>query len=376
MNQVDNSFLQLMRIALGNATRFCSPLSVEEWKWLLDMSAKQGVVGVTFSGVERLPKEQMPPLKILMDWLAVVRYIESENRHLNRVYVKVSEMFERDGKRACIVKGVSLGVLYPEPLRRQFGDVDVWMAGGYKAVIKYVRQKFPNVNGGHYGRHIEIEKDGVLVEVHFMPAELYNVQHYKYLQNFYREIESEPWNCRATLYEGGSIVVPKLSDSLIIVVVHLFSHLAVEGVGMKQVVDCYWLLKALDKSVEEGSADGLICNGKSADEIRMESMAFFRKLGIGRFVAALMYVLQQLGMDETQMLCVPDVKLGKRLLDEILDTGTVSVDELVTGKYGNESKLHRLYRRFRRALRLMPMAPSEMFWMLYSGISYWILRKK
>lgn len=369
---IHSLFLHLLRVALGNAEEMDVSLSDREWESLMDMAVKQSVAGIVFCGIEKLPKKQMPPLEMIMEWSAVVDYIENENRYVNSMSVKICEMFERDGKRACIVKGASMGVLYPKPLRRDAGDVDVWMAGGYGAVSDYVRQKFSGIRGGDYGRHLEVDIDGVLVEFHFMPAELYAWQHRRHLKKLYREIEAQQWNCRAELEGGESVIVPKLEYSLIIVIVHLFSHFAVEGVGMKQVLDCYLLLE----EVAKGSASEYVGEGKSADEIRNEAMAFFRKVGIGKFVAALMYVLQQLGMDDTHLLCVPDERLGKRVLDEIQKTGVVPADELVTGKYGNESKLHRLYRRFRRALHLMPMAPSEMLWMLQSGISYWIIRKR
>ena len=363
--------MQLIRIALGNATSFNAPLSSEDWKNLIDMSAKQAVMGIAFSGVERLPKEQMPPLEIVLDWSAVVDYINKKNRHLNDVSVKVCNTLKCDGQRACIVKGASVGVFYPDPLRRDAGDVDVWMAGGYEAVSEYTSKRFPNVTGGHYGRHMEINVEGELVEMHFMPAELYSPLHHRYLEELYREIESRPWNNRVNLEGGGSIIVPELEETLIIVIVHLFSHLAVEGVGMKQVLDCYWVLKEVDKVAVHCMEKEI----KSAEDIKGRAMAFFRKVGIGKFVSALMYVLQQLGMDERLMLCAPNARLGKRLLDEILDTGVVPVDELVTGKYGGENKLQRFFRRLCRMLRLMPMAPSEMPWMLFSGVSYWISRR-
>ncbi|MCH5174953.1 MAG: nucleotidyltransferase family protein [Prevotellaceae bacterium] len=389
MKNIESSFLQLMRIALGNAATLDAPLSAEEWEELFDMSTKHGVSGIAFSGVEKLPKEQMPPLEVIMDWSAVAEYIEEVNRHQNSVSVKVCDAFERDGVRACIVKGASVGVLYPEPLRRNAGDVDVWMSGGYEAVAEYARKRFPYFHGGHYGRHIEVTADGVQVEIHFMPAELYSFQHRIHLKALYREIEAKAWMRRVELKGSGSIIVPELEETLIIVIVHLFSHFAVEGVGMKQVLDCYWVLKEVGKADagkgadtegmvdKKGMADteGKPVGGKSADETREWAMSFFRKVGIGKFVAALMYVLQQLGLEERLMLCAPDEKWGKRLLDDIMDKGVVSVDVLVDGKYGAENKASRFFRRLSRAVRMLPMAPSEMLWMLQSGISYWLSRK-
>lgn len=373
MKQTDNHlFMQLIRIALGNATQFRNTVSDSEWATLLSMATKQGVVGITFSGVERLPKEQMPPLEVLMKWLAMIDYISRENRKINSVYAKVSKMLEYDRQHACFIKGASVGAMYPEPMRREPGDVDVWITGGYKAALEYANKRFPKVTGGDYGRHLEVKSDGALIEFHFIPAELYSPLHRRHMKQLYREIEGKPWNNRVTLDGSSSIIVPDLEDTLIIVFVHLFSHLAVEGIGMKQVVDCYWVLKEVAKHDTNRQQH----TRKSAIEIRRRAMTFFRNTGISKFIAALMYVLQQIGMEEELMLCAPNAKLGKRLLNEILNTGVVSVEELVTGKYGKENKLHRFYRRLSRALRLMPIAPSEMLWMLNSGFFYWILRKR
>lgn len=383
MRQTKNSlFLQLIRVSLGNAAGFSSRPSAKEWEELMAMSSKQGVAGVAFSGVEKLPKEQMPSLEVIMDWSAIVDYIEMENRRLNRVNVKVCDMFERDGKRVCIVKGASVGVLYPEPLRRDAGDVDVWMAGGREAVSEYVRGKFADVDE-RSTHHASVNVDGVCVEVHFLPAELYSIRHFRYLTNYYRAMEATPWNCRAELDCGrakgvsedgmrSSIVVPQLQVSLVTVIVHLFHHWAFEGVGMKQVLDCYWLLKQVDKA---GCADEAFTDGKSADEIRSGAMMLFRRMGIRTFVAALMYVLKELGMDEGQMLCKPNARYGKRLLDSILATGIVSADELANGKYGQENRLHKFFRRAHRVVRMMPMAPSEMIWMLLRNVVRWLYKR-
>lgn len=355
----DCLFLQLLRIALGNADEFDSPLSAEEWEALMEMSAKQGVSGVTFSGVEKLPKEQMPPLEVIMDWVAVVSYTENENRRLNDVNVKLHKMFERDGKRACIMKGVSMGVLYPEPLRRNAGDVDVWMAGGYRAVEEYVRRMFPDAVGESHGHHLAFKVDDTSVEVHFLPADVYNFWHNRRLRNYYKKIEAQPWNCRVRL-GNESIVVSEPDVALVIAFVHLFHHWAFEGAGMKQVLDCYWLLLSMGE-------------GKEAEEMKKEAMRLFRKVGIGNFVAALMYVMRTLGMEESQMLCAPNEKSGALLLNDILSTGIVSAEDLANGKYGNENKLHKFFRRLHRVVRMMPVAPSEMPWVMLKNVYGWML---
>lgn len=380
-------FLRLIRIALGNAERMEASLSADEWEALINMAVKQGMVGVAFSGVEKLPKGQMPPLEVIMDWSAAVDYMEKENIHLNNVNVKVCEMFERDGKRACIIKGASLGALYPEPLRRSPGDVDVWMAGGHDAVSEYMRGKFSHVDESNT-HHVEVVVNGISVEVHFLPAELHSIRHIRYLKSYYEKVEAMPWDCHVELDieqpnknlrvakngRKGRIVVPQLHVSLVIAIVHLFHHWAFEGIGMKQVLDCYWLLKQVDKAdAAQNGADPAA--SKSADAIRSDAMRLFRKVGIGKFVAALMYVLQQIGMDEALMICPPNAKYGKRLLNDILETGIISAEEVADGIGGHESIMHKFFRRFQRVMRMMPVAPSELPWMLTRNVVRWVFSR-
>lgn len=340
--------LQLMRIATGNATQFNSLLSANEWRELLCLSIKHGVVGIAFSAIEKLPKEQVPPLDILMEWSAFVDYKEKKNRLLNSVSVQMCRMLESDGKRACIIKGASVGTLYPDPLRRDAGDVDVWMAGGYDTVSEYVRQRFQHSAGDSSGHHISVTLGKVQVEVHFVPAELYSRRHNRYLHTYYKAIEERPWNRRASL-DAGAITVPEPDTSLVIVIVHMFHHWAFEGIGMKHVMDCYWLLKHVGSAAPQ-----------EAEEAKAAAMRVFKQVGITAFVAALMYVMQQIGMDEADMLCAPNAKQGKRLLSDILATGLVTSHELAAGTYSHESKPHKFFRRLRRIIKMMPMAPTEM----------------
>ena len=368
------------------------------------MSGKQAVMAVTFSGLERIPKEQKPDVEMIMEWSVMTDYTELANRRMNRLNVALCKAFMDDGRRACIIKGTSMGVLYPEPLRRDVGDVDVWMAGGYDDVSEYLRGKFSGVKGGRHGHHLSVKVNGVSVEVHFVPAELYASRNNRRLRSFFREIELSPWDARMRVDGGGCIVVPEPHVELVIAVVHIFHHWAFEGIGMKQVLDCYWLLKYVDGLCGEcgGSADdgsgaagaddakrgtlnggaagtddakhGTLNGGAArADEIRGAAMALFQEVGIATFVAALMYVMQQLGMDKSAMLCVPNVKYGERLLDDIMNTGVVSAEELAKGRFGKESKPHKFFRRLRRVLRMMPMAPVELPCMLMKNTWGWVL---
>lgn len=361
LKHTDQQFLQLMRIALGNAERFEVPPTAKEWEELLLMSAKQSVVGVAFSGVERLPKKQMPPIDIIMDWSAVVEHIKLENLNLNDVCVKVCNIFKQEKINACILKGQGMGALYDDPLRRSPGDIDVWMEGGKDKVVEYIMKNFPKAKSpGAGGHHISVQLKGTIdMEVHYIPAELYSPINFKKLKRWFADIEHKQWNTTVGLkVEGRSdtlINVPTFEFNQAFILIHLFHHWAFEGCGMKQIIDLYYLLEHSSPcKVSQSTIDDL---------------------GLKNFTRALMFVMQQLGLSEDKMLFPPHEKYGNLVLQDILSVGTVSAIALAEGEYSKEGKFHKFFRRFNRMCKMMPLAPTELIWVLPENLIGWATGK-
>lgn len=352
-------FLQLLRIALNNAERMGHTLDEEEWAAVMGMAVKQGVVGVAFCGVERLPKEELPPVEVIMDWSAVADYVERENRKVNKVSVDVCRLFRTDGRKVCILKGQGMSVLYPMPLRRASGDVDVWMKGEKEEVVSYVRARFCKV-GDAGGHHVSVMLDGgVDMEVHYLPAELYVPWHQRRLCRFFDEVEAMQWENEAELPEGvGRITVPTAGFNLVFILVHLFHHWAFEGCGMKQLMDYYWLVESVYGQDESGKS---------------QAVKVLRQVGLGRFLEAVMYIYMVWGMKREHLLCPPCERLGRLLLEDVLRQGVVTADDLAVGMYSWKTRRRKLVRRWKRMWRVMPLAPSEVPWMLAKNVYGWLL---
>ncbi len=361
LKHTDEQFLQLMRIALGNADSLDAPLSLEEWEEVMMMSAKQSVVGVAFSGVERLPREQMPPLEVVMDWSAVVDKIERENVRLNETAVKVCSIFKQEGINACILKGQGMGALYDKPLRRCSGDIDVWMEGGKDRVVSYIMKNFPKAKDpGEGGHHIAVKLRGEIdMEVHYLPGELYSPMNCKRLNAWFNAMEKEQWGRTVGVKVSGGaempINVPSAEFNQVFILSHLFHHWAFEGCGMKQLVDYYYVL--LRSAPQEASLKALA------------------SIGLKPLLGAVMYVMQQFGLPKSKMLTEPNERLGMLLLEDIVQVGTVSAEALLNGEYGKENKFHKFYRRFARMVKMMPLAPTEIVWVLPENLIGWMQGK-
>jgi len=346
-------FIQLLRIALRGSGRLSHAPSSAEWEKILELSAKQSVVGIAFSGVEILPKEQMPSLDIIMEWAAVTHCIENENRKLNALCVKVCQIFHQEGINACILKGQGIATHYPLPLRRMSGDIDVWMEGDRERVMSYVKRNFRQTEGEGLGHHIAVtlHKGTVDMEVHWQPLEMYCPRNDHRVGQWVRTLEPHQWSHSTSLPEGiGDINVPTSQFNTVFILLHLFHHWAFEGCGMKQILDYYFLLQSPSFA-------------PSTDSLKL-----IHDIGLDRFLSAMMWIMQELGMSDAHLLCPPDEKYGRRLLDEILAIGTVSADDLLNGTYGQEGKIHKMLRRFRRSIRMAPYAPREMHHMFWNNI--------
>lgn len=344
-------FLQLLRVALAGGGKLSHVPTLEEWEGVLNACVKQSVVGVGFCGVEMLPKEQMPPLDLIMDWSAVVSHIEDENKKLNEMCEKVCSIFLQEGINACVLKGQGMAAQYEHPLRRSPGDIDVWMEGGKKRVVEYIRKNFPKAEnpGGH---HIAVTlRGGIEMEVHYVPGELFNPFHQKAMLKWFGEVEKNQWN---NALESPHINVPSKQFDVFFILAHMFAHWAVDGCGMKQMVDYYYLVKYV--------------RAKNIDV--SESMGKIKEYGIAPFASALMYIFAEyFGMDDTLLLCNPNKRLGESLLADIMRVGTVTTEQLK-----NENVVIKFTRRWFRMWRIFPLAPSEILWLLPNNLYVWCKR--
>lgn len=193
------------------------------------------------------------------------------------------------------------------------------------------------------------------VEVHFHPSFFSRPKYNKRFQSCFSDIE----RCvvRETI-DGVEIPVMRVEEDVIYQMNHIYRHLIDEGVGLRQVVDYYWLLRRFQDSC-----------------FKVKEMAFDREglnevvkwLGMRRFAGALMYALREmLGMPEKYLLCEPSEKDGKFLMEEILMSGNFGhgdprMGDVAQGGY-IKSRVSQAWRRFKRNMRFLSSYPGEVIW--------------
>ena len=246
-------FFDFLRFCIGSDSEISSSLKEVDWKELYAIAKKQCLVGVLFDGIKKLPAEHVGMEKeLLLQWMAESQMLEKANVRLNDAAIQVSEWFRKKGLRTCILKGQGNALMYPNPYSRTPGDIDIWVEGGDKRVISFVRSISPHEKACYH--HIEFPSyKGVEVEVHYRPSFLLCFWHNRKLQKYYERVKEEQFSHRVMLGEQGEVAIPTVEFNLIFQLTHIFSHLMNEGIGLRQLVDYYYVLCDFYKVYQKSS---------------------------------------------------------------------------------------------------------------------------
>ena len=234
-------FFDFLRFCIGSAKEIPGSLKEADWKELYAIAQKQALLGVLFYGIQRLPKELAPEQKLLMQWMVMAEQIRKQNIKLFQDSVKVCQNFENEGFANCILKGQGNALLYPDPYMRTPGDIDIYLSGGRRKIMKYVDRVCPNQVMRYH--HVDFPVMKTAIEVHFTPSYMFCPIHNWRMQKWFEEVMGEQCNHQVSLPDGyGEIHVPLVSFNVIYILSHLYRHIFTEGIGLRQLLDYYYVV--------------------------------------------------------------------------------------------------------------------------------------
>jgi hypothetical protein len=193
------------------------------------------------------------------------------------------------------------------------GDIDVWVMAPPKQVIAFARKARPDAFACYH--HVEyVSCDGTEVELHYRPAFLNNLIHNRRLQQWFLSEAAAQREHRVELPNGtGTVSVPTNAFNRIFLMTHIMNHVIHDGIGMRQMMDYYYLLR----------------QGFTEEE-RQHDVQLLQQFGLYDITAAVMFVLRQLfAMPKQYLLVPPDERRGTFLMDEIQYANAVA-DQAVT----------------------------------------------
>ena len=390
-------FFDFLRFCIGSAKEIPDSSKEADWKELYAIAQKQCLVGILFDGIKKLPAEHVEMEKeLLLRWMAESKMLEKANVRLNDAAIQVTEWFRKKGFSTCILKGQGNALMYPNPYSRTPGDIDIWVEGGDKRVISFVRSISPHEKACYH--HIEFPSyKGVEVEVHYRPSFLLCFWHNRELQKYYERVKEEQFSHRVMLGEQGEIAIPIVEFNLIFQLTHIYAHLMNEGIGLRQLLDYYFVLCDFYKvyqnfsnpsvSLSKGSStfspspsssgSGDVTALRCSEPLRYKVggpskvspdcagwdrlgvvQKELKELGLWKFAGAIMYIMQEVfGMPASRLIVPPNEKYGKFVLNEVLEAGNFGKHD-ERNQFGRSKLGHNLQRVY-RDMRLVRYFPAE-----------------
>ena len=161
---------------------------------------------------------------------------------VNAVASKLFSMLREDGLRCCILKGQGNALMYPNPYSRTPGDIDVWVNASRERIMEYAQKKF-ELGDDIRLQHLETSLDGVPVELHFFPCSMNNPIYHARLQKWFKRNADLQCSHIVGLPDGaGDIAIPTTAFNVVYQLTHLYHHFFDEGIGMRQIIDYYYVV--------------------------------------------------------------------------------------------------------------------------------------
>ena len=248
---INNTFpyFAFLRYCLGKKRNMSRVIAGMNWHELYSFASKQALLGLCFEGIERLGKEYPEELKqnpigreLLMTWMGKAQQIRRQNMKVNAVAGKLFSMLREDGLRCCILKGQGNALMYPNPYSRTSGDIDVWVNASREQITEYAKKHFEIGDDIRY-HHLETSLDGVPVELHFFPGIMNNPIYNARLQKWFKRNADLQCSNVVSLPDGiGEIAIPTTAFNVVYQLTHLYHHFFDEGIGMRQIIDYYYVV--------------------------------------------------------------------------------------------------------------------------------------
>lgn len=358
-------FFELLQIALGNRERLSVVPSAEEWTEMYAESERQAVIGILLHGIERLSAEQRPAKVFLLQWIGVGEIIKQRNSLLNGLCKELTSNLSAAGLHPTILKGQGIAQCYPETLQklRQPGDIDVYVSDGREKAIEYARSVGQNNIDWDY-KHLHLKVwDDTEVEMHYHVEVLLNLWKNRKLQKWFAthteqiyghtdftDTTDQETNTNRT-NDTNRFVTPVVEFNVFYILLHIYRHFLYEGVGFRQIIDYYFVLKRL--TVESLEL-------RDSSELK-DSIAAVREFGMAKFAKGLMWVMYEaLGMPNEWMLWEPDEKEGKYILEQVMTGGNFGHHDKrlkhTCGKIGAVKAI------LTHSLHLLTHYPSDVIW--------------
>lgn len=308
MNRLGNIFFTLLRSAIWDkAAKLPYVPTEKEWNDIYTISKEQTVTGILLDAISKLPATHKPPRKLILEWIAVQKFIEKSNISMNKELKHLYNELSKVGVCTYLLKGQGVAQLYPIPQHRVCGDIDLYFdTDDFEKAIKFFTSQGCEIEDTPGSSHAETDYHGIKIELHRKSATFYNDK----LQKRYNEISLDViGNTRETvLIEESEINVFPPALNALQLLSHMLRHILFSGLGMRQICDWVLFIYKHQKDID-----------------REEFISCMKELQLlATYKAITAMAIDYLGLPEECAICdidKNDRKMAKKILSLIMEYG-------------------------------------------------------
>lgn len=366
-------FFELIRVAIGTQESLSCQPSVQEWRYLYEMAKKQALLGICFAGVQKLSINHQSfiihlsePLRL--QWMGMAAKIQQRNEVVNRQCVELQTKLSADGVCSSILKGQGIASFYHSThsnlsLLRQSGDIDIFVACGMSAARTYAEKVCEQSCRYDYKNlHWPIYPD-TEVEMHYRVDVIMDILKHGKMQKFWEDHTNEILGGKVELAYSQAVTCPTLQINSFYILFHCYRHLFEGGVGLRQVMDYYFVLKGQNE-LPDASAS------------KAKTMRQVKDFGMKRFTSAMMWImLDVFGMDRNMLLCDPDEKEGRYILRDMMEGGNFGHHDERIKSVGLSSRTRYMLHNLQHGMHLLTHYPWEVISSPIWTIWHWIWKR-
>ncbi len=262
----------LLRVSLHDSKPeldIFNQVSGHEWKRCYKLAATQGVMALAWDGVMKLPKELQPPMAVKISWASGVENYEKKYLHYCSTVDEVSRFYAEHGILTMQLKGVGFSTLYPNPLHREGGDIDIYTYSADRNVMsdkeantladELMRQKGIKVDSEHSVKHSNFYYKGISFENHktFLNVESYKIA--ALIDKMLRE-KMEP---KLVKLKTGEVMIPSPQFNTLFIAFHAAQHYG-SGLALHHLCDWAIILCRYGLQIPEEIKDKKLLAGIAA----------------------------------------------------------------------------------------------------------------
>lgn len=339
-------FFFIIRLGLSNEKYSGQDTSLFNWKTMYQMAQHQSLIGVFVDGITCLPNDKRPSIDYFLNWVAMTAKIERSNLMLNNVLNEFVSHCNDHGFSSLLLKGQGIAQSYPNPLRRQSGDIDLYFG---KAQFENVNQLIFKLGGKETHqeniKHSSWNYKGVEIENHRIITSFENKHHQKHFLALLSETLEKPLECEIG---DSKVCKPNLRFDCVYILKHCVDHFLDQGLGFRQPID--WLQLVTTN-----------INDIDSEQFRFD----IERTGLYDAAVAFSWIgVTYLGYNNDDIpIEIPNQsRLGRIVLDDILHSGNFGhIDIRFKSKPRNLilSKWYGFIRATERSNRLKAIFPNE-----------------